>query len=343
MKGGSGGATLRGPRLRFDAKGIEVEGGLLWLDAREPKTLGLVTHAHGDHVARHETILCTPETAALMRRRTGEGARFMERRCGETTRVGDLNVTLLQAGHILGSAMAYVEGPGGSVLYTGDAKPEGGLTCPPAEPRRCDVLVTEATFGRPDWRFPPAAETRAAMVAFARETLEAGETPVFLAYALGKAQEVMKALTDAAVPVAAHGAAWNLCAVYRHFGFAFPGARKLKGTSGRQAAIVVPPRWQNAPDVRRAAPLRIAAVTGWGDRALSPGVDRAFPLSDHADYDGLISLVEACAPERIHVLHGYAEELAADLRARGFEATAVAGHSGPDEDEVPGMFAPPTA
>jgi hypothetical protein len=40
----------------------------------------------------------------------------------------------------------------------------------------------------------------------------------------------------------------------------------------------------------------------------------------------------------VHVVHGYAPEFAADLRARGFDAFGVEGHRGPDEDERPGLF-----
>ena len=108
------------PRVRFHPFGIELEEGLLWLDSRRAKPLGLVTHAHADHVGRHKTTLCTPETGALVRKRTGSGRTFLEHRYGEPTMVGDLKVTLLPAGHVLGSAMALVEGPGGSLLYTGD-------------------------------------------------------------------------------------------------------------------------------------------------------------------------------------------------------------------------------
>jgi len=324
------------PAVRFVSYGIEIQEGLLWLDSRRRKPLGLVSHAHADHVARHETVLCTPETAALMRRRRGQGLTYIERRYGERTAVGDVHVTLLPAGHILGSAMALVEGAGGSVLYTGDVRPEGGLTCPPAEPAPADVLVMEATFGRPEHRFPPAGKTRQALVAFARETLEAGATPVFLAYALGKAQEVMTALCLAEVPVAAHGAVWGMCDVYRSFGHRFSGSRRFGGRGRPGAALVVPP--QSRREVRIPGALRVAAVTGWGDRALGPGIDRVFRLSDHADYDGLLALAAAVRPKRIHVVHGYAPEFAQDLRARGFEAEAVEGHRGPEEDERPGLF-----
>jgi len=326
----------RPPSVRFDPLGIEVEGGLLWLDARRRKTLGLVTHAHADHVARHQTVLCTPETAALMRRRRHAGSRFLERRYGETTAVGDLIVTLLPAGHILGSAMALLEGPGGRLLYTGDVRPEGGLTCPPAEPVKADVLVVEATFGTPEHRFPPADGVREEMVRFAADALREGATPVFLAYALGKAQEVMTALTRAGVPVAAHAAAWGMCEVYRTFGHLFPGSRRLTPRSRPGAAVVAPP--QSRREIRVSGPLRTAAVTGWGDRALGPGVDRVFRLSDHADFDGLIRLVEAVSPAKAFVVHGYATEFAKELRARGIDAEPVAGHRGPEGDERPGGF-----
>jgi Cft2 family RNA processing exonuclease len=198
------------------------------------------------------------------------------------------------------------------------------------------VLIMEATFGRPEHRFPAAAGTREEMVAFARETLGRGETPVFLAYALGKAQEVMTALTAAGVPVAAHAAVWGMCEVYRGFGHLFPGSRRLAGRGRPNAALVVPP--QSRREVRVSGTVRFAAVTGWGERAKGDGVERVFKLSDHADYDGLLSLVTAVGPKRVHVVHGYAPEFAADLRERGFDAVGVEGHRGPDEDERPGLF-----
>jgi Cft2 family RNA processing exonuclease len=324
------------PSVRFDATGIEVENGLLWLDARRRRPLGLVTHAHLDHVARHETVLCTPETAAMMRRRRGVGLKYIERRYGERTLVGDVAVTLLPAGHILGSAMALLERPGGRLLYTGDVRPEGGLTCPPAEPAKADVLIMEATFGRPEHRFPPAEDVREGMARFAREALDEGKTPVFLAYALGKAQEVMTALGRAGIPVAAHPSVWAMCEVYRAFGLVFPGSRRLAGRGRPEAAVVVPP--QSRREIRATGVLRVAAVTGWGERARGPDVERVFRLSDHADYDGLLRLAAAVAPSKIHVVHGYAPEFAADLRALGFDALAVEGHRGPGDDERPGLF-----
>ncbi len=326
------------PRVRFDPGGIEVEGGLLWLDAKRPKALGVITHAHGDHVARHETILCTGATAEFVRRRNGPGPRFIELAYDEPFAVGDLSLTLLPAGHILGSAMAHIQGPHGSLLYTGDVRPEGGLTCEPARVRKADHLITEATFGRPDHRFPPSQESRARLVEFAAGALASGQVPVFLVYALGKGQEVLAALTAAGIPTDAHGSIWELCEVYRAHGVRFPGARRLTPEVARARAIVVPPRSRRCHEVRARAPLRVAAVTGWGERALGQGIHEAIRLSDHADFEALLGLVRAVGPSRVSVLHGYAEEFARELRALGFAADAVAGHAGPAEGARPGMF-----
>ena len=86
---------------------------------------------------------------------------------------------------------------------------EGGLTCPPAQPETADHLITEATFGLPRHRLPPAAEVRAELAEWAGRCLAQAEIPVLLAYALGKAQEVMAVLARAGHRTAAHGSAWK--------------------------------------------------------------------------------------------------------------------------------------
>ncbi|MHC4940461.1 MAG: MBL fold metallo-hydrolase RNA specificity domain-containing protein [Planctomycetota bacterium] len=325
--------------VRFADEGIELADGLVWLDARKPKAIGVISHAHGDHIGRHATIICTRETAAFVRQRSGHQANYVVLAFGETHRVGDLEITLHPAGHILGAAMVHIKGPHGTLLYSGDFKLAPGRTTPGAEPVPAQTLVMEATFGIPEHRLPPPDESRRRLVEFAHEQIEAGKTPVFLAYALGKGQEVLKLLTEAGIPVAAHGSIWNLLGPYRAAGHAFPGARRLSRNGARKAAIVTPPRYLSSGPVQASGQITVASVTGWGSRTLRPGIDATIPLSDHADYDELIELVNRVQPEEVFVLHGYAAELAADLRTRGFNAHAVAGHSGPADGVIPGMFA----
>lgn len=327
-------------KLRFAADGIEVADGLFWLDATKPKALGVISHAHGDHSGRHETIVCTRETGAFHRQRSGHRGKYIELSFGEPWRVGDVEIVLWSAGHILGSAMVEMRGPEGTTLYTGDFRMSGGLTCPPAHPVPADALITEATFGVPQHRHPPADESRAELVQFARDCLDGGRTPIFMAYALGKGQEVLAALTQAGIPVAAHGSIWNLLRPYRDAGVRFPGGRRLSRNGSRQCAVIAPPRWADSAPVRGTGEVSVCAITGWGNMAQRPGIDKTIVLSDHADYDQLVQLVTAVAPKHVYTLHGYAKEFAEDLRQRGFNAEAVPGHSGPADGEIPGMFKP---
>jgi hypothetical protein len=71
---------------------------------------------------------------------------------------------------------------------------------------------------------------------------------------------------------------------------------------------------------------RTAYISGWAlDRgaAWRFGTHTCFPLSDHADYPELMEYVERTGARTIHTLHGFAEEFAADLRLRGYDARSL--------------------
>ncbi|HOS42488.1 MAG TPA: MBL fold metallo-hydrolase RNA specificity domain-containing protein, partial [Armatimonadota bacterium] len=73
-------------------------------------------------------------------------------------------------------------------------------------------------------------------------------------------------------------------------------------------------------------PHRAAIVSGW---AFDPraryryGADAAFCLSDHADYQDLLTYVERVGPRRVYTVHGYAGAFAGDLRRLGYDAHAL--------------------
>ena len=50
------------------------------------------------------------------------------------------------------------------------------------------------------------------------------------------------------------------------------------------------------------------------------GLDHCLPLSDHCDYNDLISVVKKCNPEKVYTFHGFAEGFAQNLRLIGFDA-----------------------
>jgi len=148
--------------LEYHQGGIYLPRLGLWLDPHRAKPGHVfVSHAHSDHIATHPTPILTEPTAWLMRHRLGGKRVEQILRFGETRSFGGgtgasipFNLTLLPAGHILGSAMAFVEAEGESLLYTGDFKLRPNFCAEACEPRRADYLVMETTFGQPRYLFP---------------------------------------------------------------------------------------------------------------------------------------------------------------------------------------------
>src|SRR5207302_2890739 len=109
----------------------------------------VITHGHGDHARPgHRAALATPETLAIMRARFEDMPDTSQQplKYGECVRVGEVDVQLVPAGHILGSAQAVLEYKGQRIVVSGDFKRRPDPTCPPFEPVPCDVFITEATF-----------------------------------------------------------------------------------------------------------------------------------------------------------------------------------------------------
>jgi Cft2 family RNA processing exonuclease len=292
-----------------------------------------VSHAHSDHIAKHDAVIVSEPTAPLMRARVG-GERvehvvpFGETREFEIGRL-PFRIELLPAGHILGSAMALIEAEGGSLLYTGDFKLRGGLGAERCEPGQADVLVMETTFGKPEYRIPPAPEVFGAVIAFCRESLEGGSTAVLYAYSLGKSQELLLALEGAGLPVALHREAARFARIYEEHGVTFPPYRVWDATTDEQTVLIWPPAASRAGSLKRIRKRRSAVVTGWALDAgcrYRYGVDEAFPVSDHSDFDELLETVERVSPRVVYTVHGFAAEFAQTLRERGVDARALGHH-----------------
>lgn len=297
----------------------------LWVDVRRRQARSFVSHAHMDHMARHQLALCTPETGALYHARLGKRP-VLEMRLGEPIDFGGLQLTALGAGHCLGSAMLLADDGEQSMLYTGDFKLGESLTAAPPEPRHADFLVMESTFGRPEYRLPPRGETIERLLALVHEAFAEGRTPVIHAYALGKSQEVTKILTTHGVPVLQHPAVWEVSRVYEACGTELAtGKADVACYAGRPLeghAVVTLPKTMKNHRLRDLGAVTSIAVTGWAASSSAPyrlNVDHALPLSDHADFTELLEMVERVEPKRTYCTHG-PREFVEELRTRGFDA-----------------------
>jgi DNA ligase-1 len=327
-------ATVTDWVIEPKSRGIYLPQVDLWMDPQRPQKRALVTHAHFDHLAPHGEILASPPTARLLKARTPKGTKIREIPFGKPFALGRGAVLkLTPAGHILGSAMAWVERTRPtrtSLLYTGDFKLREGGSSEACRPLKADVLVMETTYGLPRYRFPRAEEVMKEILAFCRGAAEDGEVPVLLGYSLGKSQELLAGLQKAGLPILLHPSVHRMTEIYRELGVKFPETEiwKKSGRKPEKAVVIFPPQAAHSVQLRGIANRRVAAVTGW---ALAPGAsyrlgcDVAFPLSDHADHAELKELVKKVAPREIRTLHGFAAEFAAELREEGWNAWPVEG------------------
>jgi len=290
----------------------------LAIDFRHRQPRAFISHAHCDHIARHEYALAAPATAALYRLRLGRRP-VRELPYRVPIEWGGLRLTTLPAGHCLGSAMLLAEDGDQSLLYTGDFKLGPSATAEPAELVHADLLVIESTYGDPAYRFPPREEAIAQLCDLIHAILASGATPVIEAYVLGKAQELTRILADAGFAVLQDRAIAPVSAVYESFGVAVGhrGVADRRPEPGH--VLIVPPGAPRFdPPVRE---VRIA-VTGWaidGGTKYRLRVEHAIPLSDHADYGELIEAVQRVAPRRVYCTHG-PESFVDRLRELGFDA-----------------------
>jgi Cft2 family RNA processing exonuclease len=314
------------------ADDLKLAGTPLHLDSRVPRDICFVSHAHSDHLAVHRHAITTPITARLAAHRIGT-QKTTEIDFADPFRLDlDTQLTLHSAGHVLGSAMLHVARPEGTLLYTGDFKLRKSLTVPIAQPLDADVLVMESTYGQPHFRFPAWQQTADRLVSLVTDAMLDGRQPVVMGYSLGKAQEITRILTDAGLIVTAHGAVGTMNAICQESGCQIGPTRKyIAGDFHGPAALsleergvlVAPPQVARSGFVTRFEnPLRIM-MSGWGilkNAQYRYGVDHVLPLSDHADFDELLELVEIVRPKKIFTHHGF-RSFAQELRNRGHDAT----------------------
>jgi DNA ligase-1 len=311
--------------VRYE-RGVHLPRQNLWLDPWDPKRFAFISHAHGDHIAPHEEIIVSERTSRLLQHRMPGHRTENVLPFGERRIVHGLDLMLLPAGHIFGSAQCFLFAGDETLLYTGDLKLRPGKSAEHTQWRHADTLIMETTFGLPRYRFPPTEQVIGEIVAFCRETIEADQVPVLLGYSLGKAQEILCSLDGAGLTPMLHGSVYRMTRLYEQFGQSFCKYLRYNHNDVAGKVLICPPSANRSQMLERMPQRRVAMISGW---AVDPNaiyryrVDAAFPLSDHADYDDLVRYVELVQPRRVFTLHGFAAEFARDLRMRSVEAWAL--------------------
>lgn len=290
---------------------IEEDGTRFRLDPKRVLAgeVSSISHAHTDHLPtsfKHPAVICSSITRDFIKVRRGKDVDICS----------DPRVKMFDAGHIAGSSMFLIRGKQ-DILYTGDFCTRDKHQTKAAKPHKCDVLITEATYGKPHYVFPDYDEIMSIVRDWLQDILGRDGSAVLLAYPLGKSQELAAALKD--LPLAFHPNISENNLLLRKHGFDLP-AKELEDGPSRSPVVYVTSGY--GKDITRVESLRkhgakTAAFSGWAlDREFlrSSRVDEAFPVSDHCGFDELVEFVRKCNPEKVFTTHGFAREFATHVR-----------------------------
>ena len=304
--------------LRPSPKGLHSPIGDFYIDPVRPVERAVITHGHSDHArAGHGHVLATRETLDLMAIRYG--ADFAGRRqsigLGESVDMGGVRITAYPAGHVLGSAQMALSWRGLTIVASGDYKDAADPTCARFEPVPCHVFISEATFGLPVFRHPPASAEVAKLLNSLAVFPERAH--IVGAYSLGKAQRVMALLREAghAAPIYIHGALAAISAYYAEQGIDLGELRPATGVKKADlagAVVLAPPSAITDVWSRRFPDPVTAFASGWmrvRARARQRGIELPLVISDHADWDGLVASITATGCEEVWVTHGAEDAL----------------------------------
>ena len=321
------------------SEGIYVRPADAWIDPSRPKPRALVTHGHADHArGGHGEVWATPETLAIMECRYGPQPECPVR-YGEAIRLGEVDISFVPAGHVLGSAQIVLEHAGERIVVSGDYKRRADPTCTPFQPVPCDVFITEATFGLPVFRHPATTEEVDRLL----QRLHDNPDRCILvgAYALGKAQRLIAELRCRGHhdPIYIHGALQRLCDLYARFGVALGDLRSATEAGKdelRGRIVLAPPGCLNDRWSRRLPDPITAMASGWmrvRQRARQRMVELPLIVSDHADWDELTGTIEELAPREVWITHGREEALKHWCMTRQIKARELELVGYEDEDD----------
>jgi putative mRNA 3-end processing factor len=326
--------------LRPGPSGLYCAPGDFHIDPAGAVPRAVITHGHSDHARPgHAAVLATADTLAIMRLRLGELGQTQALAYGEPLRVNDVTVTLVPAGHILGSAQVVIDYQGQRAVVSGDYKRAPDPTTPTFEVVPCDVFVTEATFALPVFRHEPAeSEVGRLLSSIARQPERAH---LVGAYGLGKTQRVIKLAREAGYdqPIYLHGALVELCALYQRLGVDLGELRPAttdKSENFAGALVLCPPSAVDDRWSRRFPDPVTAFASGWmriKGRIRQSGVELPLVISDHADWPELLDTIVETGAEDVWVTHGRDDALVYQLGLMGRKARALSLVGFEDEGE----------
>ena len=326
--------------IEFTDKGLYCPIGEFYIDPWKPVQRALITHGHSDHARPGSSYyLCHHFTKPILQLRLGDN-KYESIEWNEPVIMNGIKISFHPAGHIIGSSQIRIEYRGEVWVVSGDYKLEYDGISGQFEPVRCNTFITESTFGLPIYHWKPQVEIFSDIKSWVLKNNSEGKTSVLIAYSLGKAQRLMNPLTETGLPLFLHGAVYNVQDALLKSGIKLPAGQRILATTTKQETqgniVIAPSGADGSPWIKRFSPSNIGVCSGWMQvrgNVRRRKADAGFALSDHADWEGLLSAVKATGAEKVFATHGFQAAFSRYLNEQGIEAAEITTEYGNDEEE----------
>ena len=300
----------------------EINEKRVFLDPKnvDPNATNFVSHAHSDHLPSKNggTILSSIETNKIAHLRGFTMQNHLEF-------LDDFK--MIDSGHILGARGLLFD----DIFYTGDICTRNRGFLQAAKIPKCKTLITECTFGLPEFLFPTVDEIKKQVNELISELYAKGIPVILMGYQLGKAQTITQ-LFDHWEPLYFHDSVKEMNSLHNQLGVSLNDGMghseaEKQGLLEKKPWVMVAPMLPNKNKFIQEMKSKYGAITigfsGWAQSSkfsFGRRTDYSFPMSDHCDFNELVNMVQESGAEQVYTIHGFVDEFAQHLRKIGINA-----------------------
>ena len=300
----------------------EINKKRVFLDPKntDATAINFVSHAHSDHLPSRNggTILASIETNEIANLRGFKMENYIQS-------LDDFS--LIDSGHILGAKGLLFD----DIFYTGDICTRDRGFLKGAKIPKCKTLITECTFGLPEFTFPKIEDIQKQVNELISELYGKGIPVILMGYQLGKAQTITQ-LFGHWGPLYFHDSVKQMNSLHQKLGVSLNDGMghseaQEKGLLNKKPWVMIAPMMSSKSGFLKEMKSKYGAVTigfsGWAQSSRFPfgrRTDYSFPMSDHCDFTELVNLVEMSDAEQVYTIHGFVDEFAEHLRKIGINA-----------------------
>jgi putative mRNA 3-end processing factor len=330
--------------LTFTPQGIYCPQGDFYIDPWKKVDRAVITHAHADHAyPGHKHYLAQHYNKAILKLRLGHKINIDTVEYGESTFINGVKVSFHPAGHIIGSAQVRVEYQGEVWVASGDYKPEYDGLSTAFEPVKCNTFISESTFGLPIYQWENQDKVMQDVNEYWYNNSKNGVQTVLLGYSLGKSQRLLKFLDNSIGEIWLHDSIYKTQQTLIKSGHEFNDYKKVDLTLPAKkyagGLIMAPPMVAGSAWLMKFQPYKLAMCSGWmhvKSTIAKRKVDAGFAMSDHADWNGLISSIKATEAENVYVNHGFSGILSHylnDIGINSYDVSQILGVQKAEDEE----------